>query len=919
MILKKIIYSIFLFFVFSNSFSQKKDCNGQLSLARDFFNNGKFSETLFQLDQYKECVGVKNSEYFKLKALIYLATDEISEAKLNIAAYISSKGTGNFSNDDSQLFKDIYNTLLDSINESYVTSVSKKPEDIDLVTASIIIIKESEFSLRGYTDLVDLIMDQPGFDVSKIYGINYAQIYQRGFRQENTERTLFMIDGIEENDAWSNIAYLSRQYPLSNINSVEIIYGPASTVYGPRAFVGAINVITKTHMYMLDNSPKTLKKDSLTFKIKANMQAGSYNSKCMDINIGAKYKKTSLSLTTKFNTADLRDLSYISFWDYKLNDLDNLNYNGDILKNLSYSDTSILKKLGLNPGNPLRNYFSGYSTSELKINSDSLSSLINMAKKIDKEKYIQQINGNQIGFSNSANYYYISAKIRTDNLEAGIRTWKCHEATNIYQDLFIAGSKNGSSWEPMNTTFYSKYKKNYKNLIFSNTNSYAIYSLGKESIAVTFNGLYNLFNKPSSSPLSFFSIVFPDSTINNYKPGWYNKFHYYKATQFINDFRINYSKNKVDFFSSFEIRHSLLPGDFLTYENIAGQLPINQTLGALAQNQGTVTGQSKGSNQYNILDLGFCSQLTYILKDSVFYLTAGARLDNNKIRSNEGFGRIINPKLAFVWVQNKIINKLILSSGVQNASNWTKYSTGGGRTPNGLLEPEKINNLEFIIQNKHTRNYFKWDVAVFYSIINNAISSGIDPLENKKKNINNGEYDILGLQANINYLPSSKPFNIYSNFTFTKARQTDNNLIDTFEVKTIGDIAPFKANMILNYYTTIKKHFLNFNLRANYVGNRPVGYNTTLNQSTGLNGSNNIPAYLVFFGTLTYKNPKYQVLTFQLTVNNILNRNILNNQKDYYHPGPRTASGNYNNSYQGEVPYVPQNNRNFLISIFLKV
>ena len=61
-----------------------------------------------------------------------------------------------------------------------------------------------------------------------------------------------MINGIEENDNWSNIAYMARQYPLSNIKAIEILYGPSSTMYGPRAFVGTINIITydKTKLFI---------------------------------------------------------------------------------------------------------------------------------------------------------------------------------------------------------------------------------------------------------------------------------------------------------------------------------------------------------------------------------------------------------------------------------------------------------------------------------------------------------------------------------------------------------------------------------------------------------------------------------------------------------------------------------------------
>ena len=49
-------------------------------------------------------------------------------------------------------------------------------------------------------------------------------------------------------------------------------------------------------------------------------------------------------------------------------------------------------------------------------------------------------------------------------------------------------------------------------------------------------------------------------------------------------------------------------------------------------------------------------------------------------------------------------------------------------------------------------------------------------------------------------------------------------------------------------------------------------------------------------------------LKLQFTVNNILNAL-------YYSPGPRTADGDYINNYNGFVPYVPQENRNYRLSL----
>ena len=189
--MKNLSLIIFIAIIFYSGMlsAQKKECEGQLRLAEDFYSSGDFDEAHRLLDQYQECARLKNSDYYKLNSKIFIAQDKKWEAKNNLASYIYSK-TGNYiSDEDPQLFKDFFYEVQDSIRGRQITSVSKNPEDVDLAAATVIVIKESEFSTRGYLDIIDLLSDQPGFDISRIYSVTYANIYQRGFRQENTERT----------------------------------------------------------------------------------------------------------------------------------------------------------------------------------------------------------------------------------------------------------------------------------------------------------------------------------------------------------------------------------------------------------------------------------------------------------------------------------------------------------------------------------------------------------------------------------------------------------------------------------------------------------------------------------------------------------------------------------------------------------
>ena len=125
--------------------------------------------------------------------------------------------------------------------------MSKKAENVLKAPATVIIITEEEIINRGYIDVEQVFHDLPGFDISKGQGANYSNLYQRGYRSIMTDRTLLLVDGVEQNDLVSDNAQISRQYPLSNIKRIEVIYGPASTMYGANAFVGVVNIVTKTN------------------------------------------------------------------------------------------------------------------------------------------------------------------------------------------------------------------------------------------------------------------------------------------------------------------------------------------------------------------------------------------------------------------------------------------------------------------------------------------------------------------------------------------------------------------------------------------------------------------------------------------------------------------------------------------------
>ena len=172
---------------------------------------------------------------------IGLTQEEIIVGKLTIEVV----GTNNIINAKLEDISSIFDLSLEELMQLEVRTASKVKQSISETPASTYVITEQMIRDRGYHHLEEILHDLPGFDFNKSFGVNYSTIFMRGYRSENSDRFLLMFDGIPENDIWKQTTWISRQYPVSEIEQIEVVYGPASALYGTNAFTGIINVITK--------------------------------------------------------------------------------------------------------------------------------------------------------------------------------------------------------------------------------------------------------------------------------------------------------------------------------------------------------------------------------------------------------------------------------------------------------------------------------------------------------------------------------------------------------------------------------------------------------------------------------------------------------------------------------------------------
>ena len=134
--------------------------------------------------------------------------------------------------------------LLALLNTS-VVSASKLAQSPLKSPAMVVSVSAEDIRVRGYMSLEEVLHDLPGFDFNKGRGVEWSTIFMRGVRSDNSDRFLVIWDGVLQTDMWKANNWLSRQYPLSNVARIEVMYGASSLLWGANAFSGIINVILK--------------------------------------------------------------------------------------------------------------------------------------------------------------------------------------------------------------------------------------------------------------------------------------------------------------------------------------------------------------------------------------------------------------------------------------------------------------------------------------------------------------------------------------------------------------------------------------------------------------------------------------------------------------------------------------------------
>lgn len=123
-----------------------------------------------------------------------------------------------------------------------VVTAARTPQIAKEVLADNVVITAEDLARSGSTSLADVLQRQRGIELSRTGGPGaQSSIFLRG---TDNKQNVVLVDGVRVGSSTSGGASWNA-IPLSQIDRVEIVYGPLSTMYGADAVGGVIQIFTK--------------------------------------------------------------------------------------------------------------------------------------------------------------------------------------------------------------------------------------------------------------------------------------------------------------------------------------------------------------------------------------------------------------------------------------------------------------------------------------------------------------------------------------------------------------------------------------------------------------------------------------------------------------------------------------------------
>ncbi len=141
-------------------------------------------------------------------------------------------------------YDEFFDLSLEQLLQIKVLSATKVSEEAITVPATVLVVSKEQIHERGYHSILDVLWDLPEFNIQDLTSPQNRNIISiRGLYDQTF--FLILLDGVKISSPANDIITIMENYPVHIAKQIEIIYGPASALYGADAVSGVINIVTK--------------------------------------------------------------------------------------------------------------------------------------------------------------------------------------------------------------------------------------------------------------------------------------------------------------------------------------------------------------------------------------------------------------------------------------------------------------------------------------------------------------------------------------------------------------------------------------------------------------------------------------------------------------------------------------------------
>ena len=212
--------------------------------AESEYDIGRIEQALLLLQgNVEHFSGNLRESAYRLMALCWLGLDDTEKAEQATHYLLNADPYYSASPQDPQRFIDMVENLRSGLTAK-VTTASSQAESLAEVPVPITLITEDMIRNCGGQNLQEVLATYvPGMNI--IDCNDDINIAMRGIYSNGQEKILIMLNGHRMNSYCTNIASPDFSISLAKIKQIEVLRGPASSLYGGVALTGVVNIITQ--------------------------------------------------------------------------------------------------------------------------------------------------------------------------------------------------------------------------------------------------------------------------------------------------------------------------------------------------------------------------------------------------------------------------------------------------------------------------------------------------------------------------------------------------------------------------------------------------------------------------------------------------------------------------------------------------